>query len=241
MMDERTILDEQIRYYRERAAEYDEWFLRRGRYDRGEDHRRRWFEEVQQVRDALAASEPSGDVLEYACGTGLWTEQLVKYTHSITAIDAAPEAIAINRDRLQNDKIEYVVSDIFEWNPTRRYDFVFAGFWLSHVPPVRFDEFWHLVARTLRPGGSVFIVDSRYNPESTARDQSLDGAAHGVVQRRLNDGRRFSVVKVFYDPVELEQRLRDLGWTGRIAQTEEFFIYGTLQHNGVAPEEVECT
>jgi len=240
MMDERTILDEQIRYYRERAAEYDEWFLRRGRYDRGEDHRRRWFEEVQQVRDALAASEPSGDVLEYACGTGLWTEQLVKYAHSVTAIDAAPEAIAINRGRLENDNIEYVVSDIFEWHPTRRYDFVFAGFWLSHVPPVRFEEFWYLVARTLRPGGSAFIVDSRYNPESTAKDQSLDGAEHGVVQRRLNDGRRFSIVKVFYDTVELEQRLRDLGWTGRIAQTEEFFIYGTLQNSRDSHRAVSC-
>jgi 2-polyprenyl-3-methyl-5-hydroxy-6-metoxy-1,4-benzoquinol methylase len=233
MTDEQALLDEQIRYYRARAAEYDEWFLRKGRYDRGEDHRRRWFEEVQQVRDALADSKPSGDVLEYACGTGIWTEELVKYARSITAIDAAPEAIAVNRSRLQNDKIEYVASDIFEWHPTRRYDFVFAGFWLSHVPPIRFEDFWSLVAQTLKPTGRVFIVDSSYSPESTAKDQSLNGSDHGIVRRRLNDGRRFSVVKVFYDPVELEQRLRELGWTCRIAETQEFFVYGTIQREGV--------
>ena len=29
-MDDRRILDEQISYYRARANEYDEWFLRRG-------------------------------------------------------------------------------------------------------------------------------------------------------------------------------------------------------------------
>ena len=29
------ILQEQIDYYRARAAEYDEWFNRQGRYDRG--------------------------------------------------------------------------------------------------------------------------------------------------------------------------------------------------------------
>lgn len=33
------ILQEQIQYYRDRASEYDEWFFRQGRYDRGEAHR----------------------------------------------------------------------------------------------------------------------------------------------------------------------------------------------------------
>jgi hypothetical protein len=32
-MEERAILDEQLAYYRARAPEYDEWFLRHGRYD----------------------------------------------------------------------------------------------------------------------------------------------------------------------------------------------------------------
>ncbi len=229
-MSDRTLLDEQIRYYRERAAEYDEWFLRKGRYDRGTDHRRRWFAEVEEVRDALERSQPRGDVLEFACGTGIWTEELSKYARSITAIDAAPEAIAINRRRLQNPNVQYVRSDIFQWNPTRQYDFVFFGFWLSHVPTIRFDEFWSLVLRASRPDGRVFFVDSSYNPESTAKDQSLSGAEDGVVERRLNDGSRFKVVKVFYRPVDLEQRLLQLGWTGRITETEEFFICGSLQH-----------
>jgi len=234
MMSERTLLDEQIRYYRERAAEYDEWFLRKGRYDRGTEHRRRWFEEVEEVRDALARSKPHGDVLEFACGTGIWTEELAKYGRSITAIDAAPEAIAINRRRLQNPEVEYVLSDIFEWNPTRQYDFVFFGFWLSHVPATRFEEFWSLVWRASSQDGRVFFVDSSYNPQSTAKDQSLSGAEHGVVERRLNDGSRFKVVKVFYSAVDLEQRLGELGWMGRIAETEEFFVYGSLQHGGAA-------
>lgn len=34
-MTDDSILREQIDYYRSRAAEYDEWFLRTGRYDRG--------------------------------------------------------------------------------------------------------------------------------------------------------------------------------------------------------------
>src|SRR6266511_3494592 len=29
----------------------------------------------------------------------------------------------------------FIRADIFEWVPDRRYDVVFFGFWLSHVPP----------------------------------------------------------------------------------------------------------
>ena len=31
------ILSDQLGYYRARSGEYDEWFFREGRYDRGED------------------------------------------------------------------------------------------------------------------------------------------------------------------------------------------------------------
>ena len=50
---ETSLLAEQIAYYRARATEYDEWFLRLGRYDRGEEQNRQWFAEVEQAREAL--------------------------------------------------------------------------------------------------------------------------------------------------------------------------------------------
>ena len=36
------ILGEMVEYYRARAAEYDEWFYRRGRYDRGAAANAQW-------------------------------------------------------------------------------------------------------------------------------------------------------------------------------------------------------
>ena len=38
MKTEDELLHEQIAYYRARAPEYDDWFLRRDRFDRGEEH-----------------------------------------------------------------------------------------------------------------------------------------------------------------------------------------------------------
>ncbi len=69
------LLAEQARYYRERAGEYDDWWFRRGRYDRGADANARWFADAAEVEDALERFQPSGQVLELACGTGLWTRR----------------------------------------------------------------------------------------------------------------------------------------------------------------------
>lgn len=89
-MESERLIDEQRAYYRARASEYDAWFLRQGRYDRGEAHAAQWFTEVARLEHALDAFEPEGDILELACGTGWWTERLAHYGVSLTAVDASP-------------------------------------------------------------------------------------------------------------------------------------------------------
>ena len=228
MTEEGRLLDEQLAYYRARAGEYDEWFLREGRYDRGPEQRAEWFKEVGAVEAGLRAAGPRGDVLELACGTGLWTRHLAASARRITAVDASPEVIALNRERLRSEKVEYVVGDIFSWRPDRPFDFVLFAFWLSHVPPARFDAFWALVATALRAGGRVFFVDNLRLQDSTARDQiPLDDS--GITRRRLNDGREFDIVKVYYEPDDLERRLGALGWRGDVRASGRYFLYGTME------------
>ncbi len=226
MTETETLLQQQIEYYRARAPEYDDWFLRRGRYDRGPEANADWFADAELVRAALAGFHPSGDVLELACGTGLWTEALLSTARRITAVDAAPETLALNRERLHSPAVRYIQADLFTWRPEERFDAVFFGFWLSHVPPARFEPFWRMVASALKPGGRVFFVDSIYEPTSTARDHQLGDPGGESVVRRINDGREFRIVKIFYRPDDLAGRLRPLGWTTRIRETPHYFIYG---------------
>ena len=226
-MDDQKLLDEQLTYYRARAGEYDEWFLRTGRYDRGPAHRAEWFAEVATVEAALREAGPRGEALELACGTGLWTRHLVSHAARVTAVDGSPEVIALNRARLGSDRVDYVVADIFAWRPERLFDFVLFAFWMSHVPPARFEAFWTLVRRALRPDGRVFFVDSLAEQGATARDQAPPDDS-GVARRRLNDGREFDIVKVYYEPTSLERRLRTLGWAGWIRASGRHFVYGTV-------------
>lgn len=225
----RDVLRQQLEYYRARAGEYDEWFLRRGRYDRGPELNARWFAEVETVRSALAEFDPAGDVLELACGTGLWTERLVARARRVTAVDAAPEVLALNRARLLGaTRVSYVEADLFSWAPPQSaFDVVFFGFWLSHVPPDRFAAFWSLVRGALRPRGRFFLVDSRREPTSTALDHRLPDAGRTTHARRLNDGREFEIVKVFHEPDSLRERLSALGWSADIRQTATYFLHGS--------------
>jgi SAM-dependent methyltransferase len=224
---ERRVLDDQVAYYRARAGEYDQWFLREGRYDRGPEHRARWFAQIREVEAALEAERPFGEVLEMACGTGLWTRRLVTHATRVVAVDAAPEALASNRARIGDGRIDYVCADLFEWQTRHRFDLAMFGFWLSHVPESLFDSFWSGVRESLTGRGKAFFVDSLFEPASTATDHApIDRS--GTVRRRLNDGREFEIVKIFHDPSDLAARLRRLGWSGYVRSTDDFFIYGCV-------------
>jgi demethylmenaquinone methyltransferase/2-methoxy-6-polyprenyl-1,4-benzoquinol methylase len=228
-MTSRDILDDQIGYYRARAGEYDEWWFRTGRYDHGAEFNARWRADVaaveQSLGDWLAARRPRR-VAELACGTGLFTRLLAPQVESLTAIDASPEVIAINRARVAAANVDYRREDLFEWRPPERYDAVFFSFWLSHVPDERFDAFWRTVGDALAPGGAAYLIDSAFDPTSTAKDHVLPKRDAGVVTRKLNDGREFRIVKLFYTPEALSARLARAGFAGDIRQTDRYFIYG---------------
>jgi 2-polyprenyl-3-methyl-5-hydroxy-6-metoxy-1,4-benzoquinol methylase len=221
------LLNSQLEYYRARGPEYDEWFLRKRRYDHGPELNRRWFSEITEVRHWLSSQGPLGDVLELAAGTGLWTESLVTQSRSLHCIDAAPEALTLNRARMTRHEadITYELADIFQWRPSRRYDTIFFGFWLSHVPGDRFVPFWRLVEEACAEGGHTLLVDSLADPASTARDHAIESS--GQVTRRLNDGREFRIVKKFWDPKRLAQRLATIGWEARLDTTPTYFLFGT--------------
>src|SRR6186997_3319348 len=131
------LLAEQIAHYRAIANEYEDHAIS----ERG----------AEELTAALEAFRPAGHVLELACGPGAWTERLLKHATSVTAVDAAPEMLARAKARVGENRVRFIQTDLFTWTPDRRYDVVFFGFWLSHVPLDRFDSFWALIASCLEP------------------------------------------------------------------------------------------
>ena len=157
-------------------------------------------------------------------GTGIWTAELVKIGERVTALDASPEMIAINRAKLQSAAVEYQQTDLFNWRPEVQYDMVFFGFWLSHVPGDKLSRFLDAVRAALKPGGRLFFVDSKGVDlaKSRAGTQDLGGE---IQQRELNDGRRYEIVKIYYDPEDLTAILSAADFDIEVRVTENFFLY----------------
>ncbi|HEY4389071.1 MAG TPA: class I SAM-dependent methyltransferase [Ktedonobacteraceae bacterium] len=219
-------LQEMKEYYRARAQEYDEWFYRRGRYDRSSEMNARWFADIDEAFAKLDSLHLTGDVLELAPGTGIWTERLVRTATSITAVDASPEMIEINRAKVSDNHVSYVQADLFSWQPERTYDAVVFCFWISHIPLERLDGFLRSVATMVRPGGSVFFIDGRREPTSTASNHQLPTQDSQVMIRTLNNGKNFEIVKNFYDPFDLAARCSRAGLDITVEETATYFLYG---------------
>lgn len=206
------VLDEQVGYYRAVAAEYGEHALP--------------FPGKAELSEALEAFRPTGSVLELACGPGTWTGQLLRHAAEVTAVDAAPEMLAIASARVGTKQVRFVSADLFGWRPERRYDVVFFGFWLSHVPPERFASFWSLVADCLTLDGRVFFVDDSYR----TADELVAGERSVTIRRQLTNGTAHRIVKVPYRPAELEWRLDRLGWRITVRPTSGPFYWGAGHH-----------
>jgi trans-aconitate methyltransferase len=205
MDDTDALLADQVAYYRAAAAEYQ-------------------LSEpaAQDFATALEEFRPAGDVLELACGPGTWTQQLLRHAATVTAVDAAPEMLARAKARVRGGRVRFVQANLFEWTPELEYDLVFFGFWLSHVPPERFDTFWTLVRTCLKPNGRVFFVDDN----ARRPEELVYGESSFAIQRLLSDGTAHRAVKVSYQPAELEERLSRLGWLISVTPVWGHFYYG---------------
>src|SRR5215469_4119502 len=202
------LLDEQAAYYQALGAEYFDHVLDLPGGD--------------ELDEALEAFRPAGSVLELACGPGVWTPQLLRHATHVTAVDASPEMLAIAAARVRDHRVRFVQADLFTWVPDRRYDVVFFGFWLSHVPPGRFESFWAMVADCLKEDGRVFFADDAYRTP----DELIEGPSSSTIRRQLEDGTSYRIVKVPHRPPDLEQRLRQLGWHITVASASGPVYWG---------------
>jgi 2-polyprenyl-3-methyl-5-hydroxy-6-metoxy-1,4-benzoquinol methylase len=204
------LLAGQVDYYRRRAAEYDATS----------------YGDVAaagvRIARLLGEMRPRGAVLEIACGTGVWTAALAGFAGTVTAIDAAPEAIAIARDRVSAGNVTVEVADIFSWASAQRFDVIFFSAWLSHIPKSRFAQFWQMLRHLLTEDGRVLFVDE---PSELREKETYICGSGEIVERQLQDGSMFRVVKNFIDPGTLARRLRGLGWECRTWRDDDDWVW----------------
>jgi SAM-dependent methyltransferase len=215
MDPERELIEEQIAYYRARAAEYDATSTPESD----------GFEaDTNRIRDALRAFAPRGRVLELAAGTGQWTGILAENADELVVTDASPEMLELNRSRVgERPNVRYGVVDALAPSVSGPFDVAFFGFFLSHVPLGRLEAFWAALDGLLAPDGRVFFVDE--GRHELWREDWIDRDA-GIVRRPLTDGSVHRAVKVLWRPDELSFRLGEMGWDASVQGSGPFY-WGT--------------
>jgi demethylmenaquinone methyltransferase/2-methoxy-6-polyprenyl-1,4-benzoquinol methylase len=212
-----------IDYYEARAPEYDDWYLRRGRYARGAIHDAAWAAELDAAGRWLDGLPIRGEIVELAAGTGWWSP-LLATKGELSLYDAAPAPLERARERLVAHGLRAHLHVRDAWTPAdRRVDALFAGFWVSHVPRDRLADFLAVAHGWLKPGGVFAVIDSLPDPASGAADHVLPAEDQSV--RRLDDGRSFTITKVYYTRDELTDAFAQAGFVDIDASaTGRFFL-----------------
>lgn len=212
-------------YYTARAPEYDDWYLRRGRYSHGVIADAAWNAELDTATQWLDSLPIGGEIVELAAGTGWWSPLLAS-KGQLWLYDAVEPPLEKARERLVAHGLAAHIHVRDAWaEAERQVDALFCGFWLSHVPRHRLSEFLSICRRWLKPGGLFAFVDSRRDSDSSAKDHPTPEADLSV--RRLDDGREFTIPKIYYEPPELEEALLAAGFgSAKVETTSRFFLLG---------------
>jgi demethylmenaquinone methyltransferase/2-methoxy-6-polyprenyl-1,4-benzoquinol methylase len=216
-----------VEYYEARAPEYDDWYLRRGRYTHGPIHDAAWAAELDAAGTWLDGLPIAGRIVELAAGTGWWST-LVASKGELWMYDAAEAPLERARERLlaHGLRAHLHVRDAWAEPDGEPADVLFAGFWLSHVARERTAAFLELARRWLRPGGRLALIDSLPDAQSGAIDNPRPTGDRAI--RRLADGRVFSIVKVHLTADEIRQALRAARFDGIVVGTTgRLFIHAT--------------
>lgn len=225
--DDSAFLREQQAYYDARAPEYDEWWERRGRYDMGPDKNQAWKTEAAEVTTILDGLPFDGTIVEFAGGTGIWTSYLARRATRLLVLDGSVPMLRTNQERLATERllarVRYEQADLFAWKASVPHDAAFAGFWVSHIPADRLDDFFARAAAAVRPGGIFVILEG----QPTRLRSSTVGTSKpepDVEQRTLNDGSTWRIVKREMHPEELGPAMERAGFTATSRTTGSQFL-----------------
>jgi 2-polyprenyl-3-methyl-5-hydroxy-6-metoxy-1,4-benzoquinol methylase len=119
-----------------------------------------------------------GDLLDIGCANGLLLESLVCWAaeRGITltphGLDFVTELVEIARQRFPEAKAHFHIGNAFDWQPARRYDFVYTL--LEYVPKELLSPYLQrLLDDVIAPGGRL-IVSSYGNRSRNERSLDVD-------------------------------------------------------------------
>jgi ubiquinone/menaquinone biosynthesis C-methylase UbiE len=184
-----------VKYYRDRAREYEEVY--------------EWRDPYRQEEQLLMETEMkqflSGtDLIDVGCGTGYWTLRVSETVKSIIGVDINQSVLDIATTKNYQCPTEFRVMDAYKLEyPVNAFSGALASFWLSHVLKENLDNWIDQVHRILRPGARVFVSDNTYVDGISGEFVKKPGDSNTYRLRTLNDGSKHLILKNYFTAEEL--------------------------------------
>ena len=208
-------MDKLAAYYAQRAAEYERIYAKPERQA-----------DLAALKSRMRKLCNGRKVLELACGTGYWTEVIAASATHVTALDVNGEVLEVARAKnIPTDKATFRIGNAYEKiDAGKDCDAFFAGFWWSHVPLARLDEFLANAVRSVAPGAIVAFLDNRYVEGSSTPVSRRDTEGNTYQLRKLDDGSTHEVLKNFPTDGELIQRASRIGWGANLDLFRHYWL-----------------
>ncbi|NET31701.1 MAG: methyltransferase domain-containing protein [Cyanothece sp. SIO1E1] len=205
-------MNEQIRYYKLRAKEYEAIYQKPERQH-----------DLSRIREYLSQQFKDQEILEIACGTGYWTQILATSAHKILATDINSEVLDIAKHKSYTPaKVKFQVQDLFRLRePKYLHGGLFGGFILSHISRSQWQQFFTLCLSQIQKGSTMIFLDNRYVAGSSTPISKTDQDHNTYQIRRLRSGEVFEIMKNFPTESDIKQCL---------AQSIEDWEWKTWKH-----------
>jgi len=203
-------------YYKDRAKEYDKVYA--------------IPEEQEDLRKATKIFQDlfaGKSVLEIACGTGYWTEQISKTAASILATDINKSVIDIAKSRDFSGSVNFEVTDMYSLSPSTSYSALFGGFIWSHILIQDLNDFLFKLGKYSKPGATIAFIDSK-KVKGGYHDQvgfsRTDEFGNTYQSRKLENGTTHEVLKNFPSKEFLVQKLSTMAADIKYIDLDHYWI-----------------
>ena len=202
-------------YYAKRASEYECIYQKAERQ-----------ENLKQLQSALAGSFGGLNLLEIACGTGHWTQFACKSARSIVATDYNEEVLDIARAKDYGGcPITFVKADAYALDGVEGpFSASLVGFWWSHVPKAKLDDFLKVLHSKLSIEATVIMLDNRYVEGSSTPISRIDDEGNTYQLRNLSDGSTHEVLKNFPVRTDFLERIEPLSESCEFSELDYFWL-----------------
>ncbi|HVZ20440.1 MAG TPA: class I SAM-dependent methyltransferase [Vicinamibacterales bacterium] len=208
-----------LQYYDERAAEYEDAYLRGTGTSSIPDPN--VFRTEAWLLGSIVERFGTGRLIDLACGTAFWLPRYAGSCSSITLFDQSGNMLQEAQRKAVELEVEarcaFIRGDFFEHDlPSREYDTALVGFFLSHVTDAQEPAVFAALERLLDGGGRFLILDSAWSAE-----RARFNAKSERQERRLNDGSSFHILKRYFDRGDID------AWAARYGLTLSVEHFGT--------------